>query len=217
MDFSIEIILIGVLLLVFFSDFLFRGLKKSIKSDSIVKQTEHKKENPKRRVNAVVVIVIWVLLGLYAGYLLDIVFNSSLLHNYVFNGTIKSINLNSIYSLLLGFLIAIPIVFIWARNFQYFKKRKKNTVLFLIMTLVIKVLIHYLFYPKLTSHLIRVDEYTGRRRRGRESVSIYSEEYRELIGEHIKVIFEEEIWLFIPSIILLVILVWFFNDKIKAR
>jgi hypothetical protein len=198
---KIELILIGVIGAVFLADFLFRGLKKSIKSDSIVKQTEHKKENPKRRVNAVVVIVIWVLLGLVIGYLIDFQLNPKSLHKYFFVGDFKLYTTETIeYNFIFGYLVA-SLVFICAKNFQYFKKRKKNTVLFTLTIMITKVCAHYFFYPMV---------YGGRRRSGTPPIE-------KGFGVHLDTIFTEELWLFVPSILIISFIAWFFNDKIKAR
>ena len=63
--------------------------------------------------------------------------------------------------------------------------------------------IHYFLYPITVS--------------GRYSTTDVSVRPRERFGEHLNVIFTDELLLFIPAFILVSLLVWFFNDKIKAR
>ena len=45
----------------------------------------------------------------------------------------------------------------------------------------------------------------------------YSQRYKDSVGDHIDVMFTDELLLFIPAFILVSLAVWFFNDKIKAR
>ena len=91
---------------------------------------------------------------------------------------------------------------------NYILKRKKNFTMFLISVPVVKVLFHYLFYPILTR-----DNLGG----GIWNDALYSEKYRDSIGKHLDVIFTEELMLFVPAFIFMCVMVWFFNDKIKAR
>jgi len=92
--------------------------------------------------------------------------------------------------------------------FNYILKRKKNFTIFLISVPAVKVFFHYLFYPIMTR-----DKLSGWKIRE----GVYSERYRDSIGEHIDVIFTEELILFVPAFIFMSLMVWFFNDKIKAR
>tara|TARA_A100001015_G_C14377309_1_gene476592 strand:- start:5 stop:424 length:420 start_codon:yes stop_codon:yes gene_type:complete len=92
---------------------------------------------------------------------------------------------------------------------NYILKRKKNFTMFLISVPVVKVLFHYLFYPILTRDNLGTVEF------GPDA--LYSEKYRDSIGKHLDVIFTEELMLFVPAFIFMCVMVWFFNDKIKAR
>jgi len=82
-------------------------------------------------------------------------------------------------------------------NFDFIFKRKKNIILSLIFIAIIKVVIHYTIYP---------DKVFGRK------VKIITE-----IGYYINNIFERNLNLFMPSTIIVLLIAWFFNDKIKAR
>jgi hypothetical protein len=47
--------------------------------------------------------------------------------------------------------------------------------------------------------------------------NVFSQSYKDSVGQHINVIFTDELFLFIPAFIIISLMVWFFNDKIKAR
>ena len=93
---------------------------------------------------------------------------------------------------------------------NYLLKRKKNFTIYILSIPVIKVLLHYLLYPIMKQDVLKT--YMSLR----ES-SLLSEKYRASIGDHLDLMFTDEIWLFIPAFILVSLAVWFFNDKIKAR
>ena len=80
---------------------------------------------------------------------------------------------------------------------NYLLKRKKNFTIYILSIPVIKVLIHFFIYTERGSNRVR--------------------SYDKDLAHHIDVIFTDEIWLFIPAIILVSLVVWYFNDKIKAR
>ena len=84
---------------------------------------------------------------------------------------------------------------------KYLIIRKKNFAVFLLLIPVLKVLIHYFFYPITTGGRIALGAISPRAR----------------FGQHIDVIFTDELLLFIPAIVLISLVVWLFNDKIKAR
>ena len=95
----------------------------------------------------------------------------------------------------------------------YFSKRKKNTVLFIILGLFNKVLIHFMVYPYRTQDKLVGD--TGKN--WRRSDAVYGESYKDSFGEHLNAIFTDELILFIPAFLSLGFIVWYFNDKIKAK
>ena len=73
---------------------------------------------------------------------------------------------------------------------EYFSKRKKNTVLFIALGLFNKVLIHFFLF------------------RGNSS---------DTFSETFQMIFTDELILFISAFLSLGFIVWYFNDKIKAK
>ena len=89
--------------------------------------------------------------------------------------------------------------------FNYLLKRKKNFTIYILSIPVIKVLIHFTLYPLKTKGS------------SLKSTSGYIPEQKKDLGIHFDSMFTDEIWLFIPSFILVSLAVWFFNDKIKAR
>ena len=105
---------------------------------------------------------------------------------------------------------------------EYFSKRKKNTVLFIILGLFNKVLIHFLFYTMSFRRQISSGDWIGKSegiRRGKRRYTTSPEyEWNDYnFGEHLNVIFTEELILFIPAFLSLGFIVWYFNDKIKTK
>ena len=87
--------------------------------------------------------------------------------------------------------------------FKYILKRKKNTTLFTLSIPILKITLHYLLYPM---------------RYGSDSWAKRSQPFQRWpLSSHIDRVFYRELWLFIPAIIIILLIVWFFNDKIKAR
>ena len=102
--------------------------------------------------------------------------------------------------------------------FKYILKRKKNLTLFILSVPLIKVLFHYLLYPIMKQDLLQSSRIISGTTFGNNYTSpLYSEKYRASFGDHIEVIINDELNLFIPAIITVSLLFWFFNDKIKAR
>ena len=98
--------------------------------------------------------------------------------------------------------------FVTAAN--YILKRKKNFTLFILSVPLTKVFLHYLLYPIMDQAILK------RSNSSRESHQ-YGEKYRASIGDHLDVMFTDEIWLFIPATLIIILITWYFNDKIKAR
>ena len=95
--------------------------------------------------------------------------------------------------------------------FKYILKRKKNITLLALSIPILKITLHYLLYPNRSSSGWKIT---------RRGDSRYFDSHKHSIGRHIDVLFDEqngELWLFIPSIIIVLFIVWYFNDKIKAR
>ena len=109
---------------------------------------------------------------------------------------------------------------------SYFFNRKKNISLSLIIIPLLKVLTHFLLFPNL--HEVVVDQIKVQNSkivlRGFENHTLT---YDTLVDKkemqimefrhHFEVMFTERLDLFIPVTIVFLIVVWFFNDKIKAQ
>ena len=202
MDFSIEIVFIGVLLIVFFSDFILKGIKKK-KINAVTNEikTQSEEKNPKRNLFQFILAVL--ILGIVIGYFIDYTFTQGI-HYYFFKGGIE-LTIDNLANVIFGFLIAYPLVlFLFS---EYFKVRRKNTVLFTLTVMLTKVCMHYFFYP--------IIYYRGYAENLKKLLS--RERVKSEFGEHLDTMFTEELWLFVPSILIISFIAWFFNDKIKAR
>ena len=91
----------------------------------------------------------------------------------------------------------------------YFSKRKKNTVLFIILGLFNKVLIHFL--------LFRGSYGGGMTSKYSDGGARYIPPKDYTFSETFQMIFNDELILFIPAFLSLGFIVWYFNDKIKAK
>jgi hypothetical protein len=107
-------------------------------------------------------------------------------------------------------------------------KRKKNISLSLILIPILKVLTHFLLFP--TQHQTVIDRIVVNKavqRRSSEGFPIGEYNYDKIeeidgmvpldLGSHFELMFTDKLELFIPITIVFLIVVWFFNDKIKAR
>ena len=211
---KIEIILLGVIGLVFLVDFIMNSRKKP-SIDNVVDQIEGGEASKKKvnnKLNAsikvlVAQIVINIIITLWIVFFHDSNFSDQFYGKFILG--YQAYN----YFYYLINILFVPL-YILANNTQnstpnYLLKRKKNFTLFIISIPLIKVLLHYLLYP-----IMKQDRLLNSRV---QSEIVYSEKYRASLGEHLDVMFTDEIWLFIPTFILVSLLVWFFNDKIKAR
>ena len=114
---------------------------------------------------------------------------------------------------LIGFIIFLILMGLIKRIFKlnskklliYFGKRKKNISLLLVVIPIIKIILHYSFYPITSRQRIAKGDY------------FYPMPYRNSIGEHIDVLFEAELNLFLVAAGIVLFIVWIFNNKIKAR
>ena len=89
---------------------------------------------------------------------------------------------------------------------NYLLKRKKNFTIYVLSIPVIKLLIHFFIYT----------EYTHSKTSGWITIEGGGPYYLDL-AHHIEAMFSEKLILFVPAFILVSLVVWFFNDKIKAR
>jgi hypothetical protein len=94
-------------------------------------------------------------------------------------------------------------------KFNYILSRKRNIVSFIILVHLLKILIHYFVYPK--KNLKSSLRFNGGDFETVNLIKYFSFRW------HIENVYFVEVWLFITSFIILVVLVWLFNDKIKAR
>ena len=110
------------------------------------------------------------------------------------------------------------------KGFHFVAQNIKTVVTFLISLTFTKPLLHYLLYPKyvkrLTGAVANTD--TSRRSFGRNTINTYKE-VRASFGDHIYniktgefVFFTDLPALFIPSVILVALLFWLINNKIKS-
>ena len=104
-------------------------------------------------------------------------------------------------------------------SLDYFIKRKRNIVSFLIFVHPIKIFLHYYFFTGTTTRV-------GVTPPGSDDDFYYSGSYEMDLKWHIENIYvfsrnfnisSGEVWLFIPSFVILGVFVWLINDKIKAR
>lgn len=93
-------------------------------------------------------------------------------------------------------------------KFNYILSRKRNIVSLIILVHLLKVLIHYFVYPRRRYYKFK---------KFIDGSTTYDLDKYFSFRWHIENIYFEEVWLFITSFIILVVLVWLFNDKIKAR
>lgn len=107
-------------------------------------------------------------------------------------------------------------------KFNYILRRKRNIVSFTIMVHLLKIAIHYLMYRTINPATIGLSNIMGGemwcKKRG-----IYVDTSDciklEVFGFkwHIENIYYSEVLLFVPSFIILAVIIWLLNDKIKAR
>jgi hypothetical protein len=94
---------------------------------------------------------------------------------------------------------------------NYILDRKKNISLFIVLVPLFKIMVNYLIYPQIYIRPRRVIL----RRDGVPPPKKSGEKFS--LSEHIDNVFEWDLWLFIPVILIMLFIAWFFNNKIKAR
>ena len=216
---KVEIILLIIIGSVFLIDFLIKAVKKKPASieldvkkegDSNFENSEYK---PKKIINLsklIILFIIGILFSLVGSYLVSFYYglhSRFVEHFYLDDDLIDIIQRANLINSLIFFSIYLILCKVFWRKIKlnyffvlkYLSKRKKNITLVILTIPLIKVFIHYFFYP---------ETYRNRNLQIYESKSV---------GAHIDVLFEEELILFIPSIIIFLFVAWFFNDKIKAR
>lgn len=230
---KVEIILLLVIGLVFLIDFLMKGIKKKPSSTEVdVKKTDDQGFNntdnkPKKKINLLKLFVVFIFgipISLIGSYLAAVYHNigTKFLHNFrldTFYTPSSLINSLIFFSIYLVFIAAfwkkIKKIKIVGNNvgvLKYISERKKNISLALIIIPFLKVILHYTLYPqekKIFNTLRTVGELEWRK--------VFSHMGTHDFGKHIEFVFEYELFLFIPSIIIVLFIAWYFNDKIKAR
>jgi len=94
--------------------------------------------------------------------------------------------------------------------------RKRNIVSFIIGTHILKVLLHYYLYPGIKKDFFgEADGYYDFGWHIRNIYSLTSYDYKIFTTEY--EYYYGQLWLFIPSLLILAVIIWLFNDKIKAR
>ena len=101
-------------------------------------------------------------------------------------------------------------------RFLFFLKRKKNISISILIITTLKIAIHYFLYPstKWIPKEYRFNLDTGK------SMLMGGGKYGnepESFAYHIENVFSEQLFLFPVIIFIYILIIWFFNDKIKAR
>ena len=231
---KVEIILLLVIGLVFLIDFLMKGIKKKPSSTEVdVKKTDDQSFNntdnkPKKKINLLKLFVVFIFgipISLIGSYLAALYYktDTQFLQNFRLDSdfiiiiqTYNFINSLIFFSIYLVFIAAfwkkIKIVGNNVGVLKYISERKKNISLALIIIPFLKVILHYTLYPqekKIFNTRRTVGELEWRK--------VFSHMGTHDFGKHIEFVFEYELFLFIPSIIIVLFIAWYFNDKIKAR
>ena len=216
---KIELILLGIIGVVFLIDFLMKGVRKKTESNDMVKADEEEVNIPKQRkaryiyylyafIVSLAFGILWTYLVRYFNWedsFIEFIngFDSpSKRNDYINNFTISFI-LSFILTGLYVSQITVTKIF-----FSYLGKRKKNITLFIISSSVIKLCIHYFMYTEYIS---------PRKWKNSNGNTVSSSGYFEYFTYHVENIFNTGLEFFIPALIICLLLVWFFNDKIKAR
>jgi len=212
---KIELILLGIIGVVFLIDFLMKGVKKKTESNDMVKADEEEVNIPKQRKGRYIyylyAFVGSIIIGIISTYLIDYFYSGRSLEKFIYDFTYSLASHITNFTISFGITL-IFIGFVLYKKYGFFRikspggsallyilNRKKNITLFIISVPTIKVLIHFFFYR------ITFDK---PKRNGL---------FQADLGEHIDLLFEQNLSLFIPAIIIPSLIVWYFNDKIKAR
>tara|TARA_B100000767_G_C19685711_1_gene501666 strand:- start:209 stop:694 length:486 start_codon:yes stop_codon:yes gene_type:complete len=102
--------------------------------------------------------------------------------------------------------------------------RKKNFTLSILIISLLKLLVHFFLYREIPPYFRKyfsseIEPLSEWEINHNQLVQQKNEYYSgcEEFSWHLEKIYIETIWLFIPVTIIFLIVVWFFNDKIKAR
>ena len=224
---KIELILLGIIGVVFLIDFLMKGVKKKTESNDMVKADEEEVNIPKQRKGRYIyylyAFVGSIIIGIISTYLIDYFYSGISAKNFIhftqYNTTPSIINFTISFGttlILLSFVLYkkygfLKKISLKGRFTTYILARKKNITLSIILIPLLKVIFHYTIYPIMTQDCLNCGG--SRVPRVRE----LGPQHRDTLGKHFDRIFEDELWLFVPAIVILLLIVWFFNDKINAR
>ena len=223
----IELILLGVIAIVLIVDFILRGIKKRKKSSSNEIEKFEESVNKIVKKTSILRFILFLLSSILLGFILTIIvvfafslFIDKIDYNTLTNLLIELLTLegnsgfysNSIvftsleyyiinFSIIIFIITILIIIYIAFKNvksiksekkniFNYISSRKRNIVSYIILVHIIKIFIHFFMYKEV----------------GKFDFNWY-----------VNNIYDSEILLFISSFIILGVLVWLFNDKIKAR
>ena len=224
---KIELVLLGVIAIVLIVDFILRGIKKRKKSSSNEIEKFEESVNKIVKKTSILRFILFLLSSILLGFILTIIvvfafslFIDKIDYNTLTNLLIELLTLegnsgfysNSIvftsleyyiinFSIIIFIITILIIIYIAFKNvksiksekkniFNYISSRKRNIVSYIILVHIIKIFIHFFMYKEV----------------GKFDFNWY-----------VNNIYDSEILLFISSFIILGVLVWLFNDKIKAR
>ena len=224
---KIELILLGIIGVVFLIDFLMKGVKKKTESNDMVKADEEEVNIPKQRKGRYIyylyAFIGSIIIGIISTYLIDYYYSFHSIQDFItffkYNTTTHIINFTISFGttlILLSFVLYkkygfLKKISLKGRFTTYILARKKNITLSIILIPLLKVIFHYTIYPIMTQDCLNCGG--SRVPRVRE----LGPQHRDTLGKHFDRIFEDELWLFVPAIVILLLIVWFFNDKINAR
>ena len=197
----ITFILLGVIGLVFLIDFILNSRKKPL-DKSVEKFVEE--ENAKKKSWFNLKSFFWVYpISFFLSQVFFFLTEDNHIHEL--KGWLTD-GLDPFYDnwglIFLPLIIFHLLWFIISRYGDWIIKRKKNISMSLLIISFVKLLLHYFIYTTKIS----------------ESTSHGGFRYRTLdFSEHLSNLYSQEIDLFIPVIIVFLVVVWFFNDKIKAK
>ena len=208
---KIELILLGIIGVVFLIDFLMKGVKKKTESNDMVKADEEEVNIPKQRKGRYIyylyAFVGSIIIGIISTYLIDYFYSGISAKNFIhftkYNTTPSIINFTISFGttlILLSFVLYKEYSLFTIKSTRgsallYILNRKKNITLFILSICIIKLCIHYFIYYPTNRMGYRYKSFSW----------------------HLDNLFNEKINLFIAAVIFISLVVWLFNDKIKAR
>jgi hypothetical protein len=202
----ITFILLGVIGLVFLIDFILNSRKKPLEK-IVEKFVEEEKAKKKSWFNLksffwvypISFLSFWIFL--FVAFSLDGGFSGAFVdikREFIQFDSFFDIRNDWVEFMFPLWIILFAFHYLWFLNYDYaignwILARKKNITLSILIISILKLMTHFYIYPNRS------------RRSGIE------------FADHLDGIFIHKLWIFAPVIIVFLIVVWFFNDKIKAR